>query len=327
MRVLLIRPGALGDVLLTLPVVQALHSQWPDITIDMMGNPAVLRLLCGRTAVHAVWSFDGLDIGPMFHPEARPTSELGERFGGYDVTISYAGPADGVFARNLTRIAQGRVIHWDARAGSHIGMHMSEFLQRPLLELGVPLCADPPRLRLTAQDRQQAAAWFAEHSFVNGPSVALHPGSGSPAKNWPAEQFAGLARCLDAAAQQVVLIVGPADGGPANVVQGEMRGMSLTAAVGLPLWLVAAILECCAGYVGNDSGISHLAAAVGVPVVAIFGPTDPRVWAPRGGPVTVLRGSAARESSEDGPLHSLETVSVQMVIGALQAMSALPEDL
>ncbi len=323
MHILIVRPGALGDVILTLPLVQALHSQCTEATIEMMGNAAVLRLLCGRTAVHAVWSFDGLDVGPMFQPDAVLTGDLSRRFGGYDLIINYAGPADSVFAHNLSRVARGRLLHCDARPGAHISMHMSEFLQRPLHSLGVPPCTDPPRLELTEQDRQQASSWWAERRLTGKPAVALHPGSGSPAKNWPAERFAAVARHLVAAGNQVLPISGPADAIPALAVQQQMQGRPLTPVADLPLPVVAAILRRCAGYVGNDSGISHLAAAVGIPVVAIFGPTDANVWAPRGRAVTVLRGSVSAGRANCEPLIDLRAVSVETVIQALRAVAGL----
>jgi heptosyltransferase-3 len=326
-RILLVRPGALGDVILTLPVVQALHKQSAEATIEMIGNPAVLRLLCGRSSVRAVWSFDALSIEPMFQPNMLPTPDLSDRFGAYDVIINYVGPAHAVFTRSLSRVARGQVIDCDARPSRHMPMHMSEFLQQPLQALGVPSCSDPPRLGLTAEDRQRAASWWAEEKLGLEGTVALHLGSGSPAKNWPAERFAAVARRLIAGGNQVLLVGGPADSAPISIVQRELQGMAFTQAIDLPLSLVAAILERCTAYVGNDSGISHLAAAVGVPVVAIFGPTDPGVWAPRGKAVTVLQGSivnTAWEVPNEQLLHSLRAVPVETAMEALRAVAGWP---
>jgi heptosyltransferase-3 len=325
-RFLLIRPGALGDAILTLPVVQALDQHFSEASIDMMGAPAVLRLLCGRSAVRKVWSFDALDIGALFRPDAVLGQAVSDRLSGYDVIVNYAGPAQSVFAHNLSHVAMGRVMHCDARPGPRVTEHMSEFLQRPLRALGLPLYSDPPRLRLTSEDRQRALSWWAEQRLENDRAVALHPGSGSPAKNWPADQFAAVARHLVGTGNLVLLVIGPADDVPVGVVQREMQGMACTLVAGLPLPLLAAILERCTGFVGNDSGISHLAAAVGVPVVAIFGPTDPGIWAPRGRSVRVLRGSAAQAVPGGTLQHRLENVSVETVIRALQAVADLPGD-
>jgi heptosyltransferase-2 len=321
-RILLIRPGALGDVILTLPAVQALDWHWPDSTIDMMGGPAVLRLMLGRSAVQSVRSFDAQELGPMFQPDAVISHQLVERFASYDVIVNYAGSAVSVFAGNLERIAGERVIYHDPRPDPDPPMHMGAFLQRPLGVLGVGLCSDPPRLSLTTEDRQRASQWWSERDMEDGPAVALHPGSGSPAKNWPAERFAAVARQLVTAGFQVLLLCGPADRVSYGVVQRAMQGMPLTPVMDQPLPLVAALLERCAGYVGNDAGITHLAAAVGVPLVVIFGPTDPAIWAPRGATVKVLRGGVGTETLR-APPYRLEDVTVEQVVDALQKVSSL----
>jgi ADP-heptose:LPS heptosyltransferase len=104
--------------------------------------------------------------------------------------------------------------------------------------------------------------------------AAIHPFSGSPRKNWPLENFRELARQLEAG-MPVRWCAGPED----PPLEGAVRIDDLYE---LARWLARAQM-----YVGNDSGITHLAAAVGTPVLALFGPTDPAVWAPRGAHVTV----------------------------------------
>jgi ADP-heptose:LPS heptosyltransferase len=126
-----------------------------------------------------------------------------------------------------------------------------------------------------------------------------------------------------ASGHQVLLVSGPADRVSSGVVQHEMQGAPITRVADQPLPLVAAILERCAAYVGNDSGITHLAASVGVPVVAIFGPTDPALWAPQGTAVTVLHGSAATETLQKRSLRSLEDITVETAITALETIGGL----
>jgi ADP-heptose:LPS heptosyltransferase len=108
-------------------------------------------------------------------------------------------------------------------------------------------------------------------------TVVLHPFSGSARKNWPLEGYRELAK----------LLPGPIEwlAGPEEQLAGAVRIENLGE---LALWLTGA-----RAYVGNDSGITHLAAAVGVPTVAIFGPTEPTVWCPRGETVKMVRVSAA----------------------------------
>jgi heptosyltransferase-2 len=116
-------------------------------------------------------------------------------------------------------------------------------------------------------------------------AVVLHPGSGSPGKNWPPEAFAALARAL-LPGREVIVVEGPADreaAAPALSVPGTR------AVRGFPLRLLGALLGRSRLVVGNDSGVTHLAAAFGARVLALFGPTDPAVWAPTGDLVRVLR--------------------------------------
>ena len=120
--------------------------------------------------------------------------------------------------------------------------------------------------------------------------LALHPGSGSPRKNWPADRFAALARDLARGAPWL-LVHGPADAGPAAVLRSVEGAVE---AAHLPLRVLARVLSAAGVHVGNDSGASHLAAAAGAPTLALFGPTDPALWAPVGRRVRVLRGDGGR---------------------------------
>jgi ADP-heptose:LPS heptosyltransferase len=115
------------------------------------------------------------------------------------------------------------------------------------------------------------------------PEVLIHPGSGSPLKNWPADRFRALVDRLVARSWSVKIIVGPADGTAAKTLHGAAPGVHPPTLLDL-----TSALERCALYVGNDSGVTHLSARLGVPTVAVFGPTDPRRWAPRGSRVRVV---------------------------------------
>ena len=107
--------------------------------------------------------------------------------------------------------------------------------------------------------------------------IAIFPGSGSPAKNWPLDKFATLARMLSENAG-VVFILGPAE----SAIENRLREYDLPVLKDLDLGTVAGIARLAAGFVGNDSGVSHLAAAADAPGVVIFGPTDPARWRPLG---------------------------------------------
>jgi len=115
-----------------------------------------------------------------------------------------------------------------------------------------------------------------------GWDVVIHPGSGSLSKNWPMEQFDAVAQVLEARGRSVTWLCGPAEIDRGIAPRGAVAVESLVELGGK---LAGARV-----YIGNDSGITHLAAAVGCPTVAVFGPTDPAVWGPRGKHVRVVRG-------------------------------------
>jgi ADP-heptose:LPS heptosyltransferase len=124
--------------------------------------------------------------------------------------------------------------------------------------------------------------------------IILHPGSGSRKKVWPLDRFLDLVRYLQKHLRsRIVIILGPAEGSEVHKTFEEMeREMGANAPIllkGLSLLQLASVMEGCRLFVGNDSGVSHMAAALGIPTMAIFGPTDPRVWSPRGEKVWVVR--------------------------------------
>jgi ADP-heptose:LPS heptosyltransferase len=292
-RILVVRPGALGDVLLTLPALDALQSRFPQATIEVMGNPTVLRLLLGRSVVREISAFDRADLGVLFSSLVSSNVSVQGYLAQFDIVLSYATPPDHPFAQNLARLSPGWVRSSDPRPTQRLQVHMSEYLQQPLQALDVEVRREPPRLTLTEEDRHHATEWWQSHGLAGRQVTAIHPGSGSEAKNWPASRFASLAKQILRARQVPMLLVGgPADAaalGPIQRALGERDHMLLLDA---PLHHLAAILARCQVYIGNDSGVSHLAAAVGVPTVAVFGPTDPVVWAPRGPRVRIVRGIA-----------------------------------
>lgn len=150
---------------------------------------------------------------------------------------------------------------------------------------------------------------------MTGDVISLHPGSGSPRKNWPVEQFALLAdRVRRSMSAQPLFILGEAD---ATLARALPR---LTPAVPVltnrTLKEVASVLAASRGYVGNDSGITHLAAALGIPCVALFGPTDASVWGPRGANVVILQGHAPTS-------EALAAIEPAAVLQALETKAEL----
>jgi ADP-heptose:LPS heptosyltransferase len=160
---------------------------------------------------------------------------------------------------------------------------------------GVPI-VEPLVLVPSEEERRQAAALV---DRLPAGFLAIHPGSGSPSKNWPATRFVELVS-RTSGGRQWLLCVGPAE----EAITPRLASLpGAVIASGLPPRVLGAVLSRAGVFVGNDSGVSHLAAAWGAPVVALFGPTDPTVWAPVG---TVVRTVRAAD-------RALESIDVERV--------------
>jgi ADP-heptose:LPS heptosyltransferase len=162
------------------------------------------------------------------------------------------------------------------------GLHHVDQFGLIARSLGCPIRDPDPFFHLTADDRRRAGERLGDRagSFL----VALHPGASKPERGWHAERFALLGRrFVDRLGARLLLLGGPADGELLRLVSsGLPPGAVLETEGGLPLRDLAAILERCGLFVGNDSGPMHVAAALGVPTVGLFGPGSPRRTAPRG---------------------------------------------
>jgi len=167
---------------------------------------------------------------------------------------------------------------------------------------------------------QWAREWLAGHCGPPSGTVAVHPGSGGKRKCWPAERFAALVKALDA---PILLIEGPADRESCHLLRRLLAGPEGPAlASGLSVPQAAALLTQCKLYVGNDSGLTHLAGALGIPTVAIFGPTDPAVWAPRGQRVAVVRPACS--ANERRPWVESSWPSVAAALEAVGHVVSFP---
>jgi ADP-heptose:LPS heptosyltransferase len=157
-----------------------------------------------------------------------------------------------------------------------------------------------PRVHLHPEDRLSGETWLCQQGWTPGRFlIAVHPGAGSAAKRWPAGRFQSLVdQIVEVSKAGVVVIAGPAESGLARRVAGNLPGVNI--AESLPLGLAAGALSLCQAFIGNDSGIAHLAAGLGLPSVVLFGATAPEHWAPRGSQVMVLRNTRECRPCETG---------------------------
>jgi len=293
-----------------------------------VGNPGWLALAAQSDGVDEVHSLDRLPVHAGFQESPSQEHSLFRFLSSYDLVVSWFGDREGRWERNLMRACGGRVLVRSFQEHRSFQGHASDFYLASLEEVGVaapenvllpfwprPLLWDPERLACFRKGGQ---------GTEEQTHLCLHPGSGSKAKNWPKERFLEVAQTVR---QQwkipVRVLLGEAEGDQqAFWKKARDRGIFLEAGRSLPE--VAGILSRSLLYVGNDSGITHLAASLGVPSVAIFGPTDPNRYAPRGSRVRVLfkgeKGCQMQGAmpSSDGPSRTLLLISTDEVLEALK---------
>ena len=274
------RGGAIGDFLMTLPAIGALRERWPEAQIEIVGYPHIIELARERYYADAVRPIESRAMAGFFVPRGILDPTLMEYFGNFNLVISYLFDPDSMFANNVRRCGVRQVVEASARPSQKHGMHATEHYCKPLESLAIYATQHSPRVFPNDDDRAVAARVL--EGLTREPLVAIHPGSGSEKKNWPVEKFAALGRWLvDELAVGLLVVHGEADDAEVGQLTKLLSPRRVTVVRGLKLPELAAVIEQCALFLGNDSGVTHLAAAVGTPTVAFYGPASLHIWEPR----------------------------------------------
>jgi ADP-heptose:LPS heptosyltransferase len=294
-RVLVIFPGAIGDLMCLMPALAAISRRHPGASVELMARGELARLVAGRSVVVRGHSIDAREVGELFADESAGGAR--RFFSDFDRIYSFFASDDSRFRARLAAATDGEVSFHPFRPGGE--GHVAAGYMRTIGEDASPM---DPRLEPTPDDLAAAARVLAESKCGSSNPIVIFPGSGSPDKNWPADKFAALASKLSLSNRaSVAVVLGPAE----TSIEAIFRDGGVTVLKDLDLPTVAAVARLASAFVGNDSGVSHLAAAVGALGVVIFGPTDPAQWRPRGpggdAQIRVLRGE---------PIDSIETREV-----------------
>ncbi len=318
MDTLVLHPGALGDILLSLPALSLLKEKFVDSRLTLAGNLDYLAIVPTSCADRRL-SLSALPLQRLYGSLPLPESDL-SFWTSFDRIVSWTGSADSRFAANFRAIhpevliAAWRPCASDQRHVSRVfADSLSPWFVYRDLPSSVEIVPDPADVAFAYQ-------WCCERGWSPGtPIIALQPGAGSASKRWPLRNFARMALSLPRAGR-LLIVEGPAEPGLGNELAGALPVSYSMIAENLPLSRLAAILSLCQAFVGNDSGISHLAGAVGVPCILLFGPTSPHQWAPLGPNVTVLRdtsGCAACTEARSEAHCCLDNISPDDVLHAL----------
>lgn len=348
-RILVRSTNWIGDVVMISPALRALRRGFPEARLDVLTRASVADAYQGHPLVDDVVveerrSGSRRHDGPL--GVLRLAAELRRRR--YDLAVLLPKSLAAALAPALARIpcrvgfpTDGRrllLTHPVPLPTEAESLHHVEFFLGPAVYLG---CPDDDRalvFPVGEEDRRNAREFLHRHGVSIGgtqPLVAIHPGASRRERAWPAQRFAELARRLADNGARLMVLGAPGDRAAASPVL-QASGDAVMDAVGIGgIGTMAALVEQCDLFVGNDSGPMHVAAAVGTATLAVFGPGAPGKTAPyvpaarrrevsRAFPCSPCRQEFFSEcdAAPSGIPWCLETVTVQEVLDAAQELLA-----
>ena len=329
MQILVIRPGAIGDVLLAFPVLQTLRKEYVNVHITLVSNSVVLPLALAYKIADEAFDYQDISWSELFSEAGIRSPSLRNLLAQTDLIICWLRDSDHIVEQNISKAGVKHVIVAPGRPPEGACVHIVDYLAGTVgyasrggsgVETGRG-CLHRP---LWGHTTPGATIRIPTESSASTPStrpqplppllsrtIAVHPGSGSPTKCWSPKYFADVIERLWQQNLPVLLLAGPADVERLETILTRLSPLPkpelLQILTNRPLLEVAYYLQNCRCYLGNDSGITHLAAMLSIPTIAIFGPSDPAIWHPVGPTVKVIRE------------RSLEQVTVDLIMEAINS--------
>jgi len=342
-RLLIIKPSSLGDIVHALPVLSALRRRCPKASLDWVVRTELAGLFECIEGVNRLLLFDRKTMGRWYQPAAYQA--LGAflrqlRQGRYDLVLDLQGllrsalfgVASGCRLRaGLKEAREGATLFYTHIAPTPSSAHILDLYQELLGLLGVPLEPVEYGLHSTPQARETVAALLVKEGLQPRRFAVLAVGSAHQRKCWPPERFAQVAAFLHRRAGLPVVIAGSA--------KEQAVGEQIRKAAEVPIALLTgrttlpqlvALLEQAALVVGNDSGPTHIAAALNIPAVMIFGPTNPARLFPRQRSAAIAAVNPfgrGRSIDNPEPMYRMENISVEQVLEAINSLPAVSEGL
>ena len=302
-RILIRSVNWIGDAVMTTPAIGAVRERFPQAEITLLANPLVAQLFSPHDWVDRVITFDRTGSHRGMVGRLRLAAELRRRR--FDLAVILPNSFDSALVPWLAGIplrlgkrsdGRGWLLTHRYTAGEVPGRHEIRYYLDLLAHFDIRGHASAPHLVTTPAEDHNAAALLAAHGIEAGSFVlGINPGAtfGS-AKRWYPERFAQVARRLaDAWGARVVIFGSPNEADIAADIQRHLAGICLNLAGTTSVRELMALIKRCNFMVTNDSGPMHIAAAFGVPLVAIFGPTDHTGTAPFSNRAAIVRKDVA----------------------------------
>ena len=288
---LIIHQGALGDFLMAVPVFEGLHRLRPGVRFDFCCRPEYAILLADKAYFGNSYSADGCVPSSLYHEALWCNSKLNPSLENAQGIFFFGQEGSRKVADRLSRLVDCPVYWLVSFPPSGLMRQVSRFLLDQLRRAGFDLEYVIPRLKAPSNENNAVQNWIAEQGWSQRPPpILIHPGSGGRGKIWPLSRWWSLLNWLCSTYNHpIVMVLGQADSHLKPFALEAQQKLGVRVLENVTLQRLTALLGQSRLYVGNDSGVSHLAAVVGIRAVVIFGPTQPEIWAPRGDNVSVVQ--------------------------------------
>lgn len=298
-RAVVIRTGAIGDCILVAPVLAAIRKRWPKCWIDLFEPQRMATLMLSSGLVDGFHDVQSRSLAGFYIEDGQLDSRCVDLFSRSELVLAYADDADKVFESHLKFCTRGKVIVAPPRPSEDGNIHCVDLLLSPLKEFGIPDADRVPQFRLSSS---------VGLPLTKMRTLAAHLGSGSKKKNWPSESWCQLLNWfLEHSDWKILLVGGESEDAALREISVQLPTNRIEIAQELPLDELARQMSVCDAFIGHDSGITHLAAALGLPVLAIWGATNESIWQPLGKSIRLVRGGANLDKL------SVESVQAELV--------------
>jgi ADP-heptose:LPS heptosyltransferase len=327
-RGVILQPGAIGDCILTLPLAEFMKDTLQLGGIDIIGHTEYLGILPGRTCVDSVRSMDSMNLHRMFVEtntfDLTDGDPLINAFADYAWIVTFLGEPYSNFEQNLIFTANcshsSEVITLSMKPPEDYSNHLTDYYRQQFVDES-GLSSEPRQIergarliKATEADVNKGRELLAEIQVDSSEKlVVIQPGSGGLHKCWHPDNFLAVAKELCSKGVDVVFLLGPAEQERfSNATINDMNRIA-KCLTDLSLTQVVELLSCSDGFLGNDSGITHLAAGMGVRTLVVFGPTNPAVYKPVGPAVTVFANGG--EAFAEKPSTTLQQEVLDVLMG------------
>ena len=315
-KILVIHQGALGDVILSFPAILALKQQ-KNACISLLCNHQIGKMAHELMVVDAHFSIESARFCSLF---SKAISHDMKYFIDHYETVLYIGFSDEI-ADQVRQNHRWQTCQITPRPPAEEETHVAVHIMRQLQDKGLL-----GKIKMRAPSSCQPAVKQIQNQRQER-LLLIHPGAGSKRKRWSLKNFVEVADAITRMnSREAVFVIGPAESDLLPIVKNQVEGRFRVRQFE-DLTEVMAFMKAANCFIGNDSGLTHLSAFMGVPTVAIFGPSSPNRWAPIGPATKVLRGKVDCAACFEVEKRNCEVpqclngVSVDMVVDAVKELA------